>query len=298
MSKTTKESKNLQTYLLVKAKKLKFIEEAGGCCKLCGETRPWVLTFHHLDEDKKEYKMVHLINCRLSKLQTEVDKCIVVCQNCHRKIHADLDPRESHRIKNKECMLDYKNIYACEKCGYKENNKCLDFHHINAEEKEMTLSPFTNAKRYKSKDDIEWAIKMELDKCCVLCANCHFDLHFDKEKYNRYYPDIMRIKENHKEQRPALPVAEIIEHHRNGKGVSEIARIYGVNKSTIATITRKNNLGESLTEKMKKSEENRQKVKQLREENKSIKEIATILNMSKRTVAWYLRNKKNKSTQV
>ena len=57
----------------------------------------------------------------------------------------------------------------CSICGYNKCIEALDFHHIDPEEKEMNMS------RGKSK---AWNIVLkELDKCILLCSNCHRELH-------------------------------------------------------------------------------------------------------------------------
>lgn len=55
-------------------------------CSICGEDRWWVLDFHHLDPTEKEDNVSHLIGSP-KKLQEELEKCIVVCANCHRDLH-------------------------------------------------------------------------------------------------------------------------------------------------------------------------------------------------------------------
>ena len=56
-----------------------------GCC-ICGECDPCCLDFHHLRD--KEFEIGHSMDVTLENLMKEVDKCIVLCANCHRKIHA------------------------------------------------------------------------------------------------------------------------------------------------------------------------------------------------------------------
>lgn len=57
-------------------------------CKFCGEDRYWVLDFHHTDSKEKEYNISHLMRTtNKKKLLEEVDKCIVLCSNCHRDLH-------------------------------------------------------------------------------------------------------------------------------------------------------------------------------------------------------------------
>lgn len=53
----------------------------------------------------------------------------------------------------------------CKKCGWKGDNAVFQFHHINPDEKEFTFGNVGNK---------SWNfLKKELDKCVLLCANCH-----------------------------------------------------------------------------------------------------------------------------
>ena len=58
-------------------------------CYFCNEDTPCCLDFHHLDPDKKENQVARMISSSLSisKIKKEISKCIVVCSNCHRKLH-------------------------------------------------------------------------------------------------------------------------------------------------------------------------------------------------------------------
>lgn len=60
-------------------------------CLVCGETDITCLDFHHLDPSKKEFCISTMLrNKRFSikKIKEELDKCICLCANCHRKFHA------------------------------------------------------------------------------------------------------------------------------------------------------------------------------------------------------------------
>lgn len=62
----------------------------GGCC-ICGEPDPACLDFHHVVQEEKTdwvYRLISLNSRR--KLEVELQKCAVVCSNCHRKIHAGI----------------------------------------------------------------------------------------------------------------------------------------------------------------------------------------------------------------
>lgn len=58
-------------------------------CKICGETSEECLDFHHLDPKEKDLAVSALINrSSWEVILSEIEKCIVLCANCHRKVHA------------------------------------------------------------------------------------------------------------------------------------------------------------------------------------------------------------------
>jgi len=75
----------------------------------------------------------------------------------------------SERTKDiKRKCIEYKGG-VCEDCGYdKDFPAVYDFHHING--KDFTISKFSNRSFEK--------LKTELDKCILLCSNCHRIRHF------------------------------------------------------------------------------------------------------------------------
>ena len=57
-------------------------------CKKCGEKRPYVLDFHHRNGDEKVETINHMIKSASAQtLQRELEKCDVLCANCHREFH-------------------------------------------------------------------------------------------------------------------------------------------------------------------------------------------------------------------
>ena len=56
-------------------------------CERCGENHPAVLDFHHRNSDEKEFTVANFGCKSIKKLEVEIDKCIVLCSNCHRKLH-------------------------------------------------------------------------------------------------------------------------------------------------------------------------------------------------------------------
>ena len=72
--------------------KLKAIEYKGGKCCICGYNKCMdALDFHHLNENKKSFGVAEKGYTRSwEKVKEELDKCILVCTNCHREIHVGL----------------------------------------------------------------------------------------------------------------------------------------------------------------------------------------------------------------
>lgn len=62
----------------------------GGKCKKCNDNRLYVLDFHHLEEHNKVIDISTLIGHvgdNNPRIKEEVEKCILLCSNCHREFH-------------------------------------------------------------------------------------------------------------------------------------------------------------------------------------------------------------------
>lgn len=69
-------------------KKLWAISYLGGCCNSCnGIFHPSVYEFHHKDPTTKDRDPSKMMSLSHEKLQTELDKCVLLCANCHRIEH-------------------------------------------------------------------------------------------------------------------------------------------------------------------------------------------------------------------
>jgi len=71
-------------------RKIEIIRKSGEKCSICGYKKNLsALTFHHKDPNKKEFKldMRSLSNRKLSRVNDELSKCILVCHNCHAELH-------------------------------------------------------------------------------------------------------------------------------------------------------------------------------------------------------------------
>lgn len=53
-------------------------------CYICGESRPPCLDFHHRDPATKLFNVGKGMRKNRHILEAEIEKCVVVCSNCHR----------------------------------------------------------------------------------------------------------------------------------------------------------------------------------------------------------------------
>ena len=64
------------------------VEYKGGRCQICGYNKCIAaLDFHHVDGNKDYGISANGYSHSWEKIKTELDKCILVCSNCHREIH-------------------------------------------------------------------------------------------------------------------------------------------------------------------------------------------------------------------
>lgn len=77
----------------------------------------------------------------------------------------------AYRIRQKKKSIEYKGG-ACEMCGYSKYYGSLDFHHKDPLLKNFDLGGVGVQKRWD-------VLKKELDKCQLLCRNCHCEVHSD-----------------------------------------------------------------------------------------------------------------------
>jgi hypothetical protein len=71
------------------------IEYKGGQCERCrlnlNDTHYAVFDFHHIDPSEKDDNFKKIKFQKWEKIKQEIDKCMLVCSNCHREIHAEIE---------------------------------------------------------------------------------------------------------------------------------------------------------------------------------------------------------------
>tara|TARA_R110002110_G_scaffold66276_13_gene181769 strand:+ start:1074 stop:1487 length:414 start_codon:yes stop_codon:yes gene_type:complete len=84
--------------------KEKAIAYKGGCCSKCSyNTSNRALEFHHMDPSKKDFTFSKSLRSFKSSI-TEIDKCVLLCSNCHRETHEEqVDSCDDYHTGNIKC---------------------------------------------------------------------------------------------------------------------------------------------------------------------------------------------------
>ena len=173
--------------------------------------------------------MTCLSGSRWSVFSKESSKCVLLCHNCHTEVHVFGTVRNT---KLKKHLLALKNAMCCERCGYNKNVGSLIFHHKDPSKKDFCLTVC----RIRYPDITAQKIVDELNKCSVLCGNCHRLEHTNLDRFENFKSMIYEKIKTHKELPPAYDKNTILKMYQNGKTQTDIVKAMGCSKSTISTI--------------------------------------------------------------
>ena len=145
--------------------------------------------------------------------------------------------RRKTRIKIRGWFDDYKKTLECEFCGYNECSEVLDFHHKDEKDKKFNVGQSLN--RYGKEE-----ILKEIEKCIVLCSNCHRKLHYEEkqEKYKKRRKEYLKIIEE-EEKKVSLSYYKIVEKEFETDWFKELQdkAKYNLNRFGGNQYTRRNN---------------------------------------------------------
>ena len=206
------------------SKKIKSINILGGNCEICGEDDIFKLCFHH--ESDKATGINKIKNGSWDLIESEISKCRLFCHNCHLEHHHG-DKNTKHQ-NNKKIYLEIKGVLECESCGYNKCKSSLQFHHIK--EKKFNLSSLN--KEIRSLSDVESHIIDEINKCEVICANCHVLKHSDLEFYKNNYDEIINKSKNIKVVKK-IDYELVLKLHNDGMTNSEISKKLNCRRESI-----------------------------------------------------------------
>lgn len=106
--------------------RLELIEKLGGKCSKCGYDRNVAaLHFHHIRDKEFSIDSSNLQHKNSQKVLEEVDKCILLCANCHTEEHHPNFSKESIRDRAESSIREYQEY----KASYKPKRKinyCID----------------------------------------------------------------------------------------------------------------------------------------------------------------------------
>lgn len=115
-----------------------------------------------------------------NKKSSTKDGVQTICRKCNsdylKKHYKDnkeyyYNKRNKLRKRNTDFIQRVRSLSKCSKCG-EDHIACLDFHHLDSSTKKYHVAEMANGGV-----SIE-AIKEEIRKCIVLCANCHRKEHY------------------------------------------------------------------------------------------------------------------------
>lgn len=116
------------------------------------------------------------MNCKLCNKALGDNPRRLRCNSCNTKVR---------RVRTKNAAIKYLGGH-CNRCGFDKHPAALEFHHKNGKkDKVFTIADVANRK---------WeVVKKELDKCELICSNCH-----RIEHSNRTEPKILEEASKYK----------------------------------------------------------------------------------------------------
>jgi hypothetical protein len=199
--------------------KRRMVAYKGGRCSICSyDSCIEALCFHHVDPESKTFTIAGRHGLSWTRLRQELDKCVLLCKNCHVQHHA-VDapserrsgrggrppaPEDGRPCRCANCGREYRHDFRkghgrrmcnscrsnrggraareslkralvgakggqCQLCGYDACLAALCSHHVHTNAKRFTLA----GSHLRS-----WtALADELEKCVLLCQNCHAKVH-------------------------------------------------------------------------------------------------------------------------
>ena len=112
--------------------------------------------------------------CGLERPDDAFDVCNVIAGRVYRRLQCRVCKRADKNARRKsirQWLEDYKKELVCVRCGFADF-RALEFHHTSRGQKDFNV-----ADMLRNGASIQ-SIKREIDKCVVLCSNCHQIEHY------------------------------------------------------------------------------------------------------------------------
>lgn len=127
------------------------------------KTCPYPKTPHSMSDSRKcsKCQVTKTLDCFFISKKGKIHS---YCRECNKN-----DIKLRKRNFKTQC-LEYKGTKSCIICDYNRCESALSFHHLDPAKKEFTISQIKST-------ELNQKIKEELDKCVVVCSNCHHEVH-------------------------------------------------------------------------------------------------------------------------
>lgn len=139
-------------------------------CSHCLKCFPvYVMEYDHIEPSKKSYSISYMVKHGMSitTIKREIEKCILLCANCHRnKTYKERKPGKDIKTNKLRTRinLEFKNK-PCLDCNIQYNYWQMDFDHLS--EKCSEISKMIGSGYAYDR------IVTEIKKCDLVCRNCH-----------------------------------------------------------------------------------------------------------------------------
>jgi hypothetical protein len=135
------------------------------CSRECKEKQR-VRLMAHKEPKKRKYSFCQF--CGETKEENYRKTC---SDHCAKKWRALVRNKRAHELAKK--FDKWKKSIGCGMCGYNKCGKALDFHHTDPSTKLFEINKL-NWWSFITYDNER--VKQEIDKCILLCANCHSEV--------------------------------------------------------------------------------------------------------------------------
>lgn len=149
---------------------------------------PCILQYDHISDDKINQISNMITNSSIKRIQKEIDKCEIVCTNCHRHRTHNRNILKKTAKKSKIPTRDklyliineIKEASPCMDCGKYYHSWQMDFDHRNQNTKINSITRML-IEQYSIEQ-----IMNEIKKCDLVCANCHALRSSKQLNYNKH----------------------------------------------------------------------------------------------------------------
>jgi hypothetical protein len=155
--------------------KRKILEISGGKCTNCGYNKcPDALEFHHIDPSTKDFTFgsVSAHPKSWDKILQELQKCLLLCSNCHREVHAGVLSIDT-LIGNRQLLIPKpRPDKIVEECPICKSLKPIDLTYCSAKcsdisKRKVDWSSFDLSEHLKTKNNSQIARELNVSETTI-----------------------------------------------------------------------------------------------------------------------------------